>query len=151
METIYLQNNYGDMFQLPKSPRGLPIDNDLCFDGNFRTSDFVFLESIGIYLNSKEPYGWKKLSQDVDIHRDRSGDALLYVSSGSGKFYYEPKNRESEIEVPIVEGFFLTFNDHRPHGFELISKTCTVMVCGIKNRFNPKNFMNSYLFLGHFD
>jgi hypothetical protein len=142
-------DEYGEEISLPAPPSKLKVDNNLLFEDNLRKSDFSFIEKLGGEIDYKQPFGWKKLTQDVEVHRDRSGWSLLYVGAGAGTFYYEPEY-DRVVEVPLTSGFFICFYDYLPHAFHLNSPSCSVLVVGVKKRLSKKKLNDSCYFLGNF-
>lgn len=74
--------------------------------------------------------GKTRVVESIGMHSDAGGHCFLYLLSGFGVFHTE------DDSIPISGGFFTLFNDTKPHGFTLLSRSAVVAVCNYRG-INP--------------
>lgn len=84
-----------------------------------------FEEVTNLKIKKNDAFGWVNLKNDVDFHSDNGGRCFLYVAKGSGILHLEKKS------IPVIEGYFLEFNDKKEHAFEIYTPNVTLFVCNI--------------------
>jgi hypothetical protein len=140
-------NDKRTICSLVEPPSRVKVDNALLFDGKMRPVDVEFINGLGLkFANPPTPCGWKKITQDVDMHTDYGVPTFLYIGSGACRLIYGDR----ENTISLCSGDFMVFNDGEQHGVLLESRSLVFMIASVTGYIKDKAVKNLDQFKGNY-